>query len=103
MLDDDFVVCGYIYKENNMVSVVLGQYDKKRLVYKGHVTFGVRGESFKQIKAVDEIQQPLFDEHIPYGNEEAHWPKPVMVCTVKFMNYTASGQIRQPVFKGIER
>ena len=101
MLDDDFVVCGYIYKENNMVSVVLGQYDKKRLVYKGHVTFGVRGDNFKQIKAVEEIQQPPFDEPIPSGNEEAHWLKPALVCTVKFMNYTASGQMRQPVLKGL--
>lgn len=101
MLDDDFVVCGYIYKENNMASVVLGQYDKKKLVYKGHVTFGVRGDNFKQIKAVEEIPQPPFDEPVPSGNEEAHWLKPALVCTVKFLEYTNTGSMRQPVLKGL--
>lgn len=101
MLDDDFVVCGYIYKEGHMVSVVLGQYDEEKLVYKGHVTFGVRGDNFKQIKAIEEIPQPPFDEPIPSGNEEAHWLKPVLVCTVKFMEYTNTGSMRQPVLKGL--
>ena len=100
MLDDDFVVCGYIYKEGHMVSVVLGQYDKKRLVYKGHVTFGVRGDNFRRIKNITEYAEPQFDEPVPAGNKRAVCLEPVLVCTVKFMNYTASGQMRQPVLKG---
>ena len=39
--NDDFVICGYIEKENNVVSLVLGAYDKDRLIYQGHVTLGV--------------------------------------------------------------
>src|SRR5699024_10389021 len=41
MSTDDYVVCGYIPKENNMTSLILGQYDNGQLVYKGHVTLGV--------------------------------------------------------------
>jgi len=45
LFDDDFVVCGYIHKENNMVSFVLGQYNsQKELIYKGHVAFGMRSD-----------------------------------------------------------
>ena len=45
--DDDFVVLGYVPKENSMNSIILGQYSNSRLVYKGHVTLGVGGEPFR--------------------------------------------------------
>ena len=42
--DDDFVVCGYIHKDNHMTSIILGQYQDGELIYKGHVTLGVGGK-----------------------------------------------------------
>lgn len=97
--DDDFVVCGYIYKENHMVSLVLGQYDGNQLVYKGHVTLGVGGEDFELIRSKKSAASPPFE--VPSGNEEAIWILPELVCTVKFMDYNANGGMRQPVFKGL--
>lgn len=97
--DDDFVVCGYIYKENGMISIVLGQYAGDRLTYKGHVTLGVGGESFQIIKDTPRTDRPGFMP--PSGNEDAAWITPIHVCTVKFMDYTANGGMRQPVFKGL--
>ena len=47
LLDDDFVVCGYILKDNGVISIVLGQYSSKELVYKGHVTLGISTEDFQ--------------------------------------------------------
>jgi bifunctional non-homologous end joining protein LigD len=41
MLTEDCIVCGYIFKEKNMTSLILGQYDGNKLRYKGHVTLGV--------------------------------------------------------------
>lgn len=97
--DDDFVVCGYIYKENGMISLVLGQYDENRLVYKGHVTLGTGGETFEKIRNMKSSFMPPFE--VPSGNEEAKWILPELVCTVKFMDYHANGGMRQPVFKGL--
>lgn len=98
--DEDFVVCGYIYKDNHMISIVLGQYDDDgQLIYKGHVTLGVGGDNFHTIKSTARIDKPAFQP--PTGNEEAVWITPALVCTVKFMDYTASGGMRQPVFKGL--
>lgn len=99
LIDDDFVVCGYIFKDNNMISVVLGQYEHEQLIYKGHVTLGVGGENFQRIKEVPQIPSPLFAS--PLGNENAIWIEPQLVCVVKFMEYTANGGMRQPVFKGL--
>ncbi|WP_308167968.1 ATP-dependent DNA ligase [Clostridium estertheticum] len=46
LLDDDFVICGYIHKDGGVISIVLGQYLNKELVYKGHVTLGLSTEDF---------------------------------------------------------
>ncbi len=97
--DDDFVVCGYIEKESNVVSIVLGQYRTNQLVYKGHVTLGISGDDFKLIQQQKSTDCPFFAA--PKGNEKAVWLAPDLVCTVKYMEKTESGSLRQPVFKGL--
>lgn len=97
--DDDFVVLGYVPKENSMNSIVLGQYRANELIYKGHVTLGVGGEPFRKIQALDKVHCPFSE--IPKGNENAVWVVPKLVCTVKYMMKTESGGLRQPVFKGL--
>lgn len=97
--DDDFVVLGYVPKENSMNSIILGQYRANELIYKGHVTLGVGGEPFRKIQALDKIHCPFSE--IPKGNEHAVWVEPKLVCTVKYMMKTESGGLRQPVFKGL--
>lgn len=99
--DDDFVVCGYIYKNNHMISLVLGQFAEGKLVYKGHVTLGVSQQAFSEIKEMPVIPSPPFDEPVPVGNENAVWLVPKLVCVVKYMYKTDSGNMRQPVFKGL--
>ncbi|WP_418427895.1 DNA ligase [Anaerotruncus massiliensis (ex Liu et al. 2021)] len=101
LLDDDFVVCGYIRKSDHMTSIVLGQYDGAALVYKGHVTLGVSGEAFRRIEGHRAVPAPPMDVPAGHGNDLAVWISPDLVCTVKFMERTANGGMRQPVFKGL--
>lgn len=100
MMDDDFVVCGYIRKANRMVSLVLGQYCGEELVYKGHVTLGVGGIAFAQIQAQPTVSELRFTNPSP-EDERTVWLNPVLVCTVQFMHHTKNGGMRQPVFKGL--
>ncbi|WP_312281037.1 RNA ligase family protein [Oscillibacter sp.] len=93
--DDDFVVCGFIEKSGGVVSIVLGQYDGDQLIYKGHVTLGVSKQAYQIISSIP-ISKALFAD-----SEETVWISPVLVCTVKYMEKTASGMLRQPVFKGL--
>lgn len=97
--DDDYVVCGYIDKAEAVTSLVLGQYRGNAMVYKGHVTLGVSGESFKRIKALPVMPGPPYKA--PPSNDNAIWVEPSMVCTVKFMEKLSGGMLRQPVFKGL--
>ena len=98
--DDDFVVCGYIAKKSNAASVILGQYDGDDLIYKGHVSLGVSDSDFRTISNTKEMTRPYFNE-MPPGDEGTVWIEPRHVCTVKYMMKTASGSMRQPVFKGL--
>jgi len=105
LIDEDFVVCGYIEKEPGIVSLVLGQYgsrgsENKSLIYKGHVTLGISTSDFHIVKSVRRLDDPPF-EHVPPGNRNAIWIEPVLVCTVKYMMKTPGGSMRQPVFKGL--
>ena len=103
LMDDDYVVCGWIPKDNHMTSIVLGQYSGGKLVYKGHVTLGVGGAAFAKIKAQTRTLYPPFAEPVPagHGNEDARWVEPRLVCVVEFMHRTKNGGMRQPVFKGL--
>lgn len=96
--DEDFVICGYIQKENNVTSLVLGQYQNGVLTDQGHVTLGISSEAFEIISKLPRADMAPFQ-----SNEDATWLIPQLVCTVKYMMRTHSGSLRQPVFKGIRK
>lgn len=98
--DEDFVVCGYIIKDKGVTSIVLGQYNNKILVYKGHVTLGISTSDFNLIKSMPKLQYAPFT-NLPSGNDNTVWIEPELVCIVKFMMKTSTGSLRQPVFKGL--
>lgn len=99
LLDEDFAVCGYVLRENGTASLFLGQYENGQLAGKGRVTFGVGGEDFKLILTIPVLSAPPFP--VSDAAKQAVWIEPVLSCKVKFMDYTASGGMRQPVFKGL--
>ena len=68
---------------NNMTSLVLGQYDAGRLIYKGHVTLGVSLRVLNDY-GYNVIQSAPF-ENVPSGNENAVWIEPKLVCIVESM------------------
>lgn len=83
MKDEDFVLCGYILKPNNMTSFVIGQYRGTELVYEGHITLGASLRKLNQYKYAVAEQSPF--EKVPPGNDNAVWLVPELVCTVEYM------------------
>ncbi|MFT5891545.1 MAG: bifunctional non-homologous end joining protein LigD [Dokdonia sp.] len=100
ILDDDFVVCGYILKGRGVISIVIGQYSGNELTYKGHVTLGISSEDYRRIESTPKQDYHPF-ANLPIGNDNAVWIEPNLVCVVKFMMKTVNGGLRQPVFKGL--
>ncbi len=98
MADDDFIICGYMFEENNMTSFILGKYDEEELVFTGHITLGA------SLKALQKYNYTMIDKcpfnMVPPKHENARWIKPELVCRVEYMQ-TDKDTMRQPVFKGI--
>lgn len=95
--DEDFIICGYIEKEANVTSLVIAQYNNEKLEYKGHVTLGVSNDAVKVIKSKKKLDYNLFDT-----DYDVNWIEPELECTVKYMEKTKTGSMRQPVFKGLK-
>lgn len=98
--DDDFVICGYIYKENSIISLVLGQCHEGELVCQGHVTTGIDDDSLCRTRETPQMEIPGFVALLS-DNETAIWIALFRVYTVKSMEYLSNGNMRQPVFGGL--
>ena len=58
MVDEDYVVLGYIPKQNNMTSLIIWKYNTDmELFYVGHVTLGVSYNQLLQYK-ISKIDKP---------------------------------------------
>ncbi len=97
MADEDFVVCGYIRKKENVYSIILGKPGRDGLVYKGHVTLGVPAAAVGSLRRWP--GPPFMAYPLGSGNEAAVWVYPEKVCTVEYMPNTKNS-LRQAVFKG---
>lgn len=94
LIDEDFVACGYIEKGRGVVSLILAQYEKRKLIEQGHVTLGV---------SMGKIAGFPTTTRAPAGipaQEDARWFRPMRVCTVTYMERTSAGGMRQPRLKG---
>lgn len=97
MLDEDFIICGYYFKEKNMVSVILGAFMDGVIVYQSHVAMSMSRHDFEIISGLGKTgQYPGFPDF-----ERAVWVEPELVCCVEFMERTSGGGLRQPVFRGL--
>lgn len=97
LLDDDFVVCGYFFKEKNTASVILGAYKDGTIIYQSHVAVSMSQRDFEIISG-----QSKTDIYPEFPNfDDAVWISPELVCCVEFMERTPGGGLRQPVFRGL--
>lgn len=102
--DEDCIICGYIYKNQYMASLVLGQYRENEMVYKGHVMIGISRDEFQDVQNIRQMNEPPFVQFpLHNGNEKAVWIEPRLVCTVKYMEKTKNGGMRQTEFKCLRK
>src|SRR2546429_2674609 len=85
-------------------ALLVGVYEKGKLVYTGHVGGGVDEKKLTEIHKPMKpliVKQSPFSGTPPRGNEKPTWVKPVLVAEVKFAEWTRDGVMRQPVFLGL--
>ena len=99
LLDEDFIVCGYYMKADNLISVILGAYLKSRIVYQSRVTMVISRKDYKVISSTSRLSKNQYLDFPDFDG--AIWLEPKLVCCVQFMERTPGGGLRQPVFRGL--
>lgn len=104
----EFVIAGYTPSKKGFPgfgSLVLGIYDKGRLIYSGRVGTGFsikqRLDLQKKLDRISQKAMPFAGQPKDPGLRDAHWAKPQLVAEVEFIEWTADGSIRHPSFQGL--
>jgi bifunctional non-homologous end joining protein LigD len=105
----EFVIAGYTLSDKGIPfsSLVLGVYDRGKLIYAGRAGTGFSNQMRVELKkALDRIarkDRPF--EVIPNdpGLRRAVWAEPKLVGEVAFSEWTDEGIIRHPSFQGLRQ
>jgi bifunctional non-homologous end joining protein LigD len=107
-LEQEFVVGGWTNPQGSRMgfgALLLGVYDKGKLVFVGGVGTGFDGALLRTISAklkkLAAKSCPFAVPPPPPVARTSHWVKPALVAEVKFGEWTAEGLLRQPVFLGL--
>jgi bifunctional non-homologous end joining protein LigD/DNA ligase-1 len=101
----DLVICGYQPGRGGRTlgSLVLGGSLEGRLVYQGKVGTGFsNSEANSLLDALVKIETNNAALDLPAAErKQTRWVKPLLVCTVNYLNTTAEGFLRHPVYRGL--
>lgn len=100
------IICGFTKPRNSRKffgAVILGKYEKEKLVYIGHSGSGFDDKTLKDLY---KKFQPLIVDECPFETKPATnapvtWVKPRLVCEVKFSEWTKDKLLRHPIFLGL--
>jgi bifunctional non-homologous end joining protein LigD len=102
----EFVICGWTEAKGSRKhfgALLLGVFDRGRLIYAGHVGTGFDERSlsalYQKLARLETKRSPF--RTIPKVNSPAHWVKPKLVAEIKFGEWTHDGLLRQPVYLGL--
>lgn len=105
-LRQEVIIAGYTAPRRTRKffgSLLLALYDGDELVYVGHTGSGFNTRSLEQI--YKKLQSLVTGEcpfaKCPKGNMPVTWVKPMLVCEIKFAEWTKDRIARQAVFMGL--
>lgn len=105
----EFVIAGYTHSDKGIPfsSLVLGVYDRGKLIYAGRAGTGFTNTQRVELKkALDRIarkESPFAFMPNDPGLRRAVWAEPKLVGEVAFSEWTDEGIIRHPSFQGLRK
>jgi bifunctional non-homologous end joining protein LigD len=119
--EQEFVIGGYTEPEGSRKyfgALLVGFYEAKKLQFAGRVGTGFSDKLlstlYSELNKIGIDKCPFFNLPATGRNRwdqglsasemrRCHWVKPVMVCQIKFTEWTRDDRLRQPVFLGIRQ
>lgn len=104
----EFVICGFVPSSTSaklVGSLVLGHYEKEKLVHDGRVGTGfsrdVARDLMKALSKLETDRSPFSGRLSAAARRGVHFVKPEMVAEVEFRAWTADGLVRHASFRGL--
>ncbi|MGE0232526.1 MAG: DNA ligase D [Flavobacteriaceae bacterium] len=104
----EFVICGYVPSSTSdklVGSLVLGHYEKGKLVHDGRVGTGFSREVaqnlMKALRKLETEDSPFSGKLGAAARRGVHFVRPEMVAEVEFRAWTADGLVRHASFRGL--
>ena len=102
----EFVIGGWLDGEGKRSghpgALLVGYYDNGKFVYAGKVGTGFTDAMLDKLQSA---MKPLATDKNPFDAgappKKAHFVKPKLVAEIEFVEWTRSGQLRAPAFKGL--
>ena len=101
----DVTIGGWIPAGTTMKALLLGIPDQAGLRYVGRVGTGFADA---ERKALTGLLERFTTEHSPFTqgprpdrSEPTRWIRPELTCEVEYLEYTAAGHLRHPVYMGL--
>ena len=104
--EQEFVIGGYTQPagtRTNFGALLLGYYDKGKLLYAGKVGTGfnetILADLGKKLKKLTIKRNPF--NNYDLSTKNVLWIKPQLVCQIKFTEWTRTNKLRHPSFLGL--
>lgn len=103
--EQDLLICGFTTegKRDYFSSLLLCVWDNGTLRYSGNVGTGFDNAMVKQLYGLlkaREVKRPPVDDVIKLP-QPITWVRPDLVANIKYLEWTADGRLRAPVFVGL--
>ncbi len=104
---EEAIICGYTDSVGGGAifgSLILGMYQEGILTYVGNCGSGFSASEQKSLLKklqASETEKSPFLKKISLRGRTPHWVQPKLVCEVKFSEWTKSGLMRHPIYKGL--
>jgi bifunctional non-homologous end joining protein LigD len=105
---DEFVVVGYMVSNvssNAVGALVVGYYDRKRLMYAGRVGTGFAQKAatdlMRKLKPLRVTEPPVISELTRLQRKGVQWVEPKLVAQIEYRAWTADNLLRHAAFKGL--
>jgi len=99
------IICGYTNSEGSLFgSLILGIQVEGELKYIGNCGSGFSAKEQTNLLAKFkslQIENSPFQNKINLKGRKPNWIKPELICEVKFSEWTKSGVMRHPIYKGL--